>query len=61
MGDFFDDFMEYDFVFGADVVTCPHCGTNVHCSLLFDDEIECSQCGKKFKRGDKKRKSNNAI
>lgn len=50
MDDLLDDFLEYDATMGADVVKCPHCGSTVQCSLLLDDEIECSQCGKKFKR-----------
>jgi hypothetical protein len=51
MDDLFDEFLEYDFVMGADVVQCPHCKADVSCSLFFDaDEIECSECGKKFKK-----------
>jgi len=33
---------------GVDVVKCPHCGSDVPRSLLFDDEAECPECGKKF-------------
>jgi uncharacterized Zn-finger protein len=51
MDDLFWDFLEYDFVAGADMVKCPHCGADVPCSLFFDcDEIECPECGKKFKK-----------
>ena len=46
--DLFNEFMEYDSM-GADVVKCPHCGADVPCSLFFDDEAECPECGKKFK------------
>ena len=28
--DFVDEFMEYDLAMGAEVVTCPHCGVDVH-------------------------------
>ena len=47
-----DDFLEFDFVVGADEVKCPHCGANVSCSLFFDDEATCPKCGKKFKKHD---------
>ena len=48
----FDEFMEYDFTMGADVVKHPHCGTDVPCSLFFENEVECSKCGEKFKKED---------
>lgn len=32
--DFLDEFMEYDFTMGADVVKCPHCGAEAQCSLF---------------------------
>ena len=35
MDDLFDEFLEYDLTMGADVVPCPHCGTEVQCSLFF--------------------------
>jgi len=47
-----DDFLEFDFAIGADVVKCPHGGADVPCSLLFDDEVEYPKCGKKFKKDD---------
>ena len=59
--DLFDEFMEYDLTMGSDVVTCPHCGADVPCSLFFDDEVDCPGCGparpsseggKKFKKGE---------
>jgi endogenous inhibitor of DNA gyrase (YacG/DUF329 family) len=50
MDDLFDEFMEYDFTMGSDVVKCPHCGADVPCSLFFDDEVECPKCGKKFRK-----------
>lgn len=50
MDDLFDEFMEYDFTMGADVVKCPHCGADVQCSLFIDNEVECLECGKKFKK-----------
>jgi len=31
---------------------CPHCGVNVPCSLFFDDEAECPECGKRFHKVD---------
>jgi len=50
--DFIDEFLAYDFTFGADQVKCPHCGADVSCSMLFDeDEIECPKCGKRFHKG----------
>ena len=50
--DFFDDFIAYDFTFGADQVKCLHCGADVSCSMLFDeDEIECPKCGERFHKG----------
>jgi DNA-directed RNA polymerase subunit RPC12/RpoP len=49
MDDLFDEFIEYDFIMGADVVECPYCGAAVSRSLLFDDKIECPECGKRFK------------
>lgn len=50
MDDLFDEFIEYDFTMGSDMVKCPHCGTGVPCSLFFDDEVECPKCGKKFRK-----------
>ena len=50
INDSLDDFMEFDFAVGADIVKCPQCGADVPCSLLFEDEVECSKCGKKFKK-----------
>ena len=50
MDDLFGEFLGYDFVMGADMVKCPHCGAAVPCSLFFDDEVECPECGKKFKK-----------
>ena len=50
MDDLFDEFLEYDFAMGADVVKCPHCGADVPCSLFLDNKVvECSECGKKIK------------
>jgi endogenous inhibitor of DNA gyrase (YacG/DUF329 family) len=46
--DLFWEFLEYDFVMGADMVKCPHCGADVPCSLFFDDKVECPKCGKEF-------------
>ena len=48
--DLFDEFLEYDFTMGADVVICPYCGGEVACSLFFDDEVECPKCGRKFRK-----------
>jgi len=53
--DLFDEFMGYDFTMGADVVKCPHCGVDVPCSLFFDNEVECPECGQKFKKGENNR------
>jgi len=50
----FDEFLEYDFAIGADVIKCPYCGKDAPCSLFFDDdEIECPECGKKFRKDEK--------
>ncbi|MBU4257586.1 hypothetical protein KKC04_04210 [Patescibacteria group bacterium] len=47
----FDEFIEYDFTMGADVVKCPHCGADVPSSLFFDeDEAECPECGKVIRK-----------
>jgi DNA-directed RNA polymerase subunit RPC12/RpoP len=50
MPDDLDDFLEFDFTMGANVVKCPDCGADVPCSLLFDDEVKCPKCGKIFKK-----------
>ena len=50
MDDELDDLIEFDATMGTDVVKCPHCDANVPGSLFFDDEAECPECGKKFKR-----------
>ena len=50
MDGLFDEFMEYDFTMGADVVKCPHCGADVPSSLFFDDEADCPKCGKKVRK-----------
>ena len=55
MDDLFWEFLEYDFAMGADMVKCPHCGEDVPCSLFFDDEVVCPNCGKKFKKNEKQR------
>lgn len=39
MDDLFDEFLEYDFCMGTDVIKCPHCGKDVPCSLFFDDDV----------------------
>ena len=51
--DLFDEFMEYDFTMSADAVKYPRCGTDVPCSLFFDNEVECPECGKKFQKDEK--------
>ena len=33
-----DEFIEYDFIMGADMVKCPHCGVEVSSSLFFDED-----------------------
>ena len=40
-----DDFIGFDAMMGADTVTCPKCGAKISCSLFFDDEVECPNCG----------------
>ena len=52
MEDFFDEFVEFDVTMGGDV-ECPHCGAEVSCSLLVDDEVECPECGQSFKIDDR--------
>jgi len=37
--DLFDEFLGFDFIMGADMVKCPHCGTDVPCSLFFEDKV----------------------
>ena len=51
MDDSLDEFMEFDLTMGADTVKCPHCRADVSCSLFLDDEVECPECGKMFKKG----------
>ena len=51
MDDLFGEFLGYDFVMGADMVKCPHCEADVPCSLFFDDEVECPECGKGSQEG----------
>jgi predicted RNA-binding Zn-ribbon protein involved in translation (DUF1610 family) len=48
--DDFDEFMEFDFVIGADVQECPSCNTKISCSLLFFDVVTCPYCGETFDR-----------
>lgn len=50
MTDPMDEFFEFDATMGSDVVKCPYCGVGVSSSLLIDDEVECPECGKKFKK-----------
>jgi len=52
MVDPLDDFLVLDFVTGADMVKCPHCGADVPCSLFFDDEVGCPKCRQKFRKED---------
>lgn len=52
--DSLDEFMGYDFTMGADVVKCLHCGADVPCSLFSDNEVECPECGKKFRKDEQK-------
>ncbi len=49
MDDFLDDFIEFDATIGADVVKCPNCHASVSKSLIFDNEVECPECGKVIK------------
>ncbi len=48
--DLFNDFLEFDFIAGSDMVKCPHCGADVPCSLFFDDKVKCPECGKVFEK-----------
>ncbi len=50
MDDSFDEFLEYDFTMGADVVKCPHCGADVPRSLFLDDKVECPKCREKYRK-----------
>jgi DNA-directed RNA polymerase subunit RPC12/RpoP len=45
-----DEFLEYDFIIGADSIKCPHCGATISRSLLFEDdrEAKCPKCGKRI-------------
>ena len=45
-----DGFLEYDFIMGADMAKCPHCGVDVPCSLFFDDKVKCPKCGEVFEK-----------
>ena len=49
MNDPLDDFVEFDATMGVDAVKCPHCGSSVSKSLLFDDEVECPECSEMIK------------
>jgi endogenous inhibitor of DNA gyrase (YacG/DUF329 family) len=53
MDDLLWEFLGYDFVMGADMVKCPHCGADVTCSLLFDDKVKCPKCGEEFTKEEK--------
>jgi hypothetical protein len=44
MDDIFNEFMGYDFTLGEDMVKYPNCGSDVPCSLFFDDECVCPGC-----------------
>ncbi|MBU1864552.1 MAG: hypothetical protein KKH94_12905 [Candidatus Omnitrophica bacterium] len=50
MTDLLDEFLEFDFSMGTDVVECSHCGADVSSSLFFDDKVVCPECGKEFKK-----------
>jgi uracil-DNA glycosylase family 4 len=39
-----------EYTIGEEEVKCPHCGTDVPCSIFFDDEAECPKCEKMFKK-----------
>ena len=45
-----NDFIKYDLAMGTDVVECPHCGAEVQCGEILDNEIECPECGKIFNK-----------
>ena len=49
MDDFWDDLIIYDAAIGLDEIKCPHCGTIVSKSLIFDDAVQCTGCGKTIK------------
>jgi hypothetical protein len=46
MDDLLWEFLGYDFAMSADMVKCPYCGADVPCSLIFDDKVKCTECGK---------------
>ena len=50
MDDLFGEFLGYDFAMGTDMVKCPYCDADVPCSLFFDNEVECPECVKRFKK-----------
>jgi len=50
--DLFDEFLGYDFTMGADVVNV-RMRRRRALQFVFDDEVECPECGKKFKKNEK--------
>ena len=49
------DFLDFMMEGGDELLNtevCPHCGTCVPHSLFFDNVVECSECGKKFRKGE---------
>jgi endogenous inhibitor of DNA gyrase (YacG/DUF329 family) len=49
MADLIDDFFEFDMTVGADLVKCPHCGSQVSRSLLLGEDVKCPECGELIK------------
>lgn len=48
--DLFDEFMEYDFTMGSDVVKCPHCGADVPVVCFSMTRSNARKAGRNLKK-----------
>ncbi len=48
--DLYDEFLEYDILMCGDIISCPHCSTEVSCSLFLEGQAQCPKCGKLIKK-----------